>query len=78
MLDNIKGVVVQQSWSVSQYGFRAGRSTMDRIFTLRQISEKAQWYNKDACMLLIDFRQTYDSIHRVSLIKVAREMDLES
>ena len=46
-----------------QVGFRGGRSTVDQIFTLRQILEKYWEYNKDSWYIFIDFNQAYESIH---------------
>lgn len=56
-----------------QYGFRTGRSTVDQIFTLRQICEKAWEYNKKAHILFIDFIKAYDSIHRKTLLNILKE-----
>ena len=40
-----------------QYGFRRNRSTVDHIFSIRQILEKKWEYNKDVCQLFIDFER---------------------
>lgn len=47
-----------------QGGFRVGRSTIDKIFTIRQIMEKAYEYNIPIHQLLVDFKQAYDSLDR--------------
>jgi len=47
-----------------QTGFRRGKSTMDHIFTMRQVMEKFYEYNKDLHILFVDFKQAYDSIDR--------------
>ena len=47
-----------------QYGFRPGKSTVDQMFTLRQILEKTREFNIDTHHLFIDFKQAYDSIRR--------------
>ena len=44
-------------------------STVNHIFSIRQILEKKCKYNKDVCQLFIDFEKAYDSIKRESLIK---------
>ena len=47
-----------------QCGFRRNRSTIDHIFSIRQI------HNKDICQLFIDFEKAYDSIKRESLYDI--------
>jgi len=50
-----------------QCGFRPGKSTIDQIFTLRQILEKTQEFQVDTYHLFIDFKAAYDSIYRDEL-----------
>ena len=45
-------------------GFRPRKSTVDQMFTLRQILEKTLKFNIDTHHLFIDFKQAYDSIRR--------------
>ena len=56
-----------------QCGFRANRSTIDQIFTLRQILEKRREYNCEVHNLFVDFRKAYDSIHRNGLFNIMAE-----
>ena len=53
-----------------QCGFRRNRSTVDHIFSTRQILEKKWEYNKDVSQLFIDFEKAYDSIKRESLYDI--------
>ena len=53
-----------------QCGFRRNRSTVDHIFSIRQILEKKWEYNKDECQLFIDFEKAYVSIKRESLYDI--------
>ena len=59
-----------------QAGFRAGRSTNDKIFTLRVLYEKYWEYDKNLYNLFIDYRQAYDSIYRPSLWHILREYNI--
>lgn len=59
-----------------QCGFRAGRSTTDHVFAIRQIIEKALEYNNNIHLLFIDFRTAYDSIKRTSLYKAMEEFGI--
>ena len=46
------------------------RSTVDHIFSIRQIFEKKWEYNKDIYQLFIDFEKAYDSIQIESLLDI--------
>jgi hypothetical protein len=45
-----------------QCGFCGGRSTVDQIFTIRQILGKCQEQNTETHCLFVDFKSAYDSI----------------
>ena len=53
-----------------QCGYRRNRSTVDHIFSIRQILEKIWEYNKDQCQLFIDFEKVYESIEREPLYDI--------
>ena len=55
-----------------QAGFRAGRSCVDHIFTLRQILEQSQEWNSSLYVIFVDFEKAFDSLHRDSLWKIMR------
>ena len=50
-----------------QCGFCRNKSTVDQLFILRQMTEKHNEYRLDLHMLLVDFKQTFDSINRKRL-----------
>ena len=54
----------------SQCGFRAGRSTMDMIFTLRQLQEKCREQNQPLYTAFIDLTKAFDTVSRSALYKV--------
>jgi len=56
-----------------QAGFRPSRSTIDQIFTLRQMATKYSNFCK-MYVCYIDFRKAFDSIWRKGLWKVMRHM----
>ena len=57
-----------------QAGFRHGRSTIDQIFTLRQIAEKYMEHNRQLYVCYVDFRKAFDSIWRRGLWTVMRHL----
>ncbi|KAA5771122.1 reverse transcriptase family protein, partial [Pseudomonas aeruginosa] len=57
-----------------QCGFRPGRSTIDQIFSLRQILEKTLEFNADTYHLFIDFKAAYDNISRDFLYQAMHEI----
>ena len=48
----------------SQCGFRQERSTVDMIFSLRQIQEKAIEQDQELYMVFVDFRKAFDTVDR--------------
>ena len=59
-----------------QGGFRPGRSTIDQIFTIRQILEKAYEYNIIVHQLFVDFKQAYDSLDRHAFYVIMEELGI--
>ena len=49
-------------------------STVDKIFTVRQLLEKCGEHGKDTHHLFIDFKASYDSIDRCSLYAAMKEL----
>ena len=47
-----------------QAGFKPGRSTINQIFTVKQMLEKCWEYNISVNLALTDFRQAYDNVGR--------------
>lgn len=54
----------------SQCGFRKNRSTVDMIFTLKQIQEKCVEQNKDLYIVFIDLKKAFDTVPRDLLWKI--------
>ena len=56
----------------SQCGFRAGRSTSDMIFTLRQLQEKAVEQQQTLYIVFVDFSKAFDTVDRSTLWDVMK------
>jgi len=59
-----------------QCGYRGERSTVDQIFTVRQILEKCGEHGKDTHHFFIDFKAAYDNIDRRSLYAAMEEVNI--
>ena len=51
-------------YAESQSGYCKGRSTIDGIFTLRQVMEKSREHQKDLHIAFIDFSKAFDFENR--------------
>ena len=54
----------------NQNGFRAGRSTLSQILTLRRIIEECSFCNLDSVFIFIDFSKAFDSINRSIMFEI--------
>ena len=54
----------------SQCGFRAGRSTSDMVFSIRQLQEKCREQHKPLLLAFIDLTKAFDLVSRDGLFKV--------
>jgi hypothetical protein len=63
---------------ISEYqaGFRKGRSTIEQIFTVKQILEKCWERNIDLFQIFIDIQQAYDSVGRAMIGYIVREFGI--
>ena len=77
LLNKIK-LKVEQSLGESQFGFRVGRRTVDAIFVVRQIMEKAKEHQVDLHFHFIDFKAAFDTIWREALWKMLRAIGISS
>ncbi len=60
-----------------QGGFRRGRSCVDWIFTIRQLSEKVLEKNKQMVMACIDLGKVYDTVCRDRLWQVLERYGIQ-
>ena len=54
----------------SQCGFRAERSTIDMVFSLRQLQEKCREHHMPLCIAFIDLTKAFGLVSRDGLFKV--------
>ncbi|CAK1591299.1 unnamed protein product [Parnassius mnemosyne] len=76
MLFNKLKPYVESSLGEYQCGFRPNRSTVDQIFSLRQILEKTFEYNVNTHHLFVDFKAAYDNVHRSFLYQAMMEIGI--
>ena len=65
---------IEEKTKESQYGFRPGRGTVDAIFIVRQIMEKAKERKIDLHFNFIDFKAAFDTVWRKALWKMLRSI----
>jgi hypothetical protein len=58
----------------SQCGFRAGRSTIDMIFSVRQLQEKCQGQKKPLLLAFIDLTKAFDLVSRSGLFYLLKKI----
>ena len=61
-----------------QSGFRAGRSCVDSIYTLKQAIQKRLAYSMETHLVFIDLTKAYDSIPLMKLWKAMRRQGISS
>ena len=66
--------LAEQILPESQCGFRAGRSTTDMIFTLRQLQEKCREQQKPLYIAFVDLTKAFDTVNRKALYKVLKSI----
>ena len=56
----------------SQCGFRTNRSTIDMIFTLRQLQERSIEQQRPLYIVFVDFSKAFDTVDRETLWKILK------
>ena len=63
-------VLAERIYPESQCGFRANRSTVDMIFSLRQLQEKCKEQRQPLFVAFIDLTKAFDLVSRDGLFKI--------
>ena len=74
ILNRVQSLIDRQLLE-TQAGFRANRSTVDQVFTLKMAIEKSREFNRPMFMCFIDIQKAYDSVNRNLLWKICRQYD---
>ena len=68
--------ILRRKRRVQQAGFMPGRSTVEQIFTMRQLIEKTKEFRRKAYVAFVDFKAAFDSVDRNSLWLILRSTGL--
>ena len=71
LLERLQSIIEPQLME-AQCGFRQGRSTVDQIWVVRQVIEKATEYRTPVHLCFVDLTKAYDSVDRTALAAVLR------
>ena len=63
-------VLAERVYPESQCGFRANRSTIDMVFSLRQLQEKCREQRQPLFVAFIDLTKAFDLVSRDGLFKI--------
>ena len=67
-------LLVEFMYPQSQSGYRNGRSTINGIFTLRQLMEKAREQRRCLYKAFVDFVKAFDTVNRELLFIILRKL----
>ena len=67
-------ILAERVFPESQCGFRAQRSTVDMIFTLRQLQEKCREQRRPLFMAFVDLAKAFDTVCRPALYMVLQRV----
>ena len=72
LLERLQAIIDPQLME-AQCGFRRGRGTVDQIWVMRQVVEKATEYKTPVFLCFVDLTKAYDSVNRQALAAILRE-----
>lgn len=59
-----------------QTGFMRSKSTVDQIFSLRQLLERRYEFGKETHLMFVDFKKAFDCLHRQAIFNAMVEMGI--
>ena len=71
LLERLQSILKPQQME-AQCGFRQRRSTLDQIWVVRQVIEKATEYRTPVHLCFVDLTKAYDSVDRTELVAALR------
>lgn len=74
LLNRLNQDITAEVLPETQCGFRKGRSTMDMVFSLRQVQDKCQEQNMPLYAVFIDFTKAFDTVSRDGLWVVLEKL----
>ena len=72
LLERLQAIIEPQLLE-TQCGFRKGRGTVDQIWVVRQVVERATEYRTPVFMCFVDLTKAYDSVNRQAMAAILRE-----
>ena len=63
-------VLAERVYPEAQCGFRAGRSTVDMIFSVRQLQEKCREQRRPLYLAFVDLTKAFDTVSRSGLFNL--------
>ena len=72
LLERLQAIIDPQLME-AQCGFRRGRGTVDQIWVMRQVVEKATEYKTPVFLCFVHLTKAYDSVNRQAMAAVLRE-----
>ena len=73
LLQRLKNLA-ERIYPQSQSGYRGGRSTIDGIFTLRQLMEKTREQRRNMYIVFVDFTKAFDTVNRELLYLILSKL----
>jgi hypothetical protein len=73
ILTNRLKVITDKLLLEEQSGFRQGRSCIDDVFTLKQITEKRREFNLETHLAFIDYNKAFDHVDRNKLWNIMQQ-----
>ena len=78
LINNRITKIVERKLEDCQIRFRSNRSTIDNIFTVRQIMEKCHEFNIELRNILFDYTHAFDSVFRNKIIECLNKYEIPS